>query len=85
MDDPALLYLEVYLWRFNYYSYRYPKCTYEEFMNALAVGVAAPFYLSKLFLPYFNEHASIVNISSSRDRMSQPQTESYAAGELLGN
>ena len=56
-------------------------CSYEEFMNALAVGVGAPFYLSKLFLPYFSEGASIVNISSSRDRMSQPQTESYTAAK----
>ncbi|MDO4192620.1 MAG: SDR family oxidoreductase [Erysipelotrichaceae bacterium] len=57
------------------------ECSYEEFMNALAVGTAAPFYLTKLFLPYFNEHAAVVNISSSRDRMSQPQTESYAAAK----
>ena len=56
-------------------------CTYNEFMNALAVGVGAPFYLSKLFLPYFRDGASIVNISSSRDRMSQPQTESYTAAK----
>ncbi|MBE6128832.1 MAG: SDR family oxidoreductase [Erysipelotrichaceae bacterium] len=56
-------------------------CTYEEFMNALAVGTAAPFYLSKLFAPYFSPGASIVNISSSRDRMSQPQTESYTAAK----
>ena len=44
-------------------------------------GVTAPFYLTKLFLPYFNENASIVNISSSRDRMSQPQSESYSASK----
>ena len=56
-------------------------CTYEEFQNALAVGVAAPFYLTKLFAPYFTKGASIVNISSSRDRMSQPQTESYTAAK----
>ncbi len=56
-------------------------CSYAEFMNALAVGVGAPFYLAKLFLPYFSEGASIVNISSSRDRMSQPQTESYTAAK----
>ena len=56
-------------------------CTYEEFQNALSVGVVAPFYLSKLFAPYFAEGASIVNISSSRDRMSQPQTESYTAAK----
>ena len=56
-------------------------CTYEEFMNAMAVGVATPFWLTKLFLPYFQEKASVVNISSSRDRMSQPQTESYTAAK----
>lgn len=56
-------------------------CSYEEFSYAMAVGVTAPFYLSKLFLPYFAEGASIINISSSRDRMSQPQTESYTAAK----
>ncbi|MBQ6212513.1 MAG: SDR family oxidoreductase, partial [Ruminococcus sp.] len=46
------------------------ECSYEEFQYALAVGVTAPFYLSKLFAPYFNNVGSIINISSSRDRMS---------------
>lgn len=55
--------------------------SYEEFEYALAVGVTAPFYLAKLFLPYFAENASIIQISSSRDRMSQPQTESYTAAK----
>ena len=55
--------------------------SYEDFEYALKVGVTAPFYLSKLFLPYFAPGASIVNISSSRDRMSQPQTESYTAAK----
>ena len=54
---------------------------YEDFEYALKVGVTAPFYLSKLFLPYFGEGASIVNISSSRDRMSQRETESYTAAK----
>ena len=57
------------------------KVSYEDFEYALKVGVTAPFYLSKLFAPYFAEGASIVNISSSRDRMSQPQTESYTAAK----
>lgn len=57
------------------------ECNYEEFQYALSVGVTAPFYLSKLFAPYFREGASIINISSSRDRMSQPQTESYSAAK----
>ena len=56
-------------------------CTYEEFNEALRVGVTAPFYLTKLFSPYFAPGASVVNISSSRDRMSQPQTESYTAAK----
>ena len=57
------------------------ECTYEEFNYALRVGVTAPFYLAKLFVPYFAPGAAIVNISSSRDRMSQPQTESYTAAK----
>ena len=56
-------------------------CTYEEFNAALRVGVTAPFYLTKLFSPCFAPGASIINISSSRDRMSQPQTESYTAAK----
>ncbi len=56
-------------------------CTYEEFNYALRVGVTAPFYLTKLFAPYFSEGAAIVNLSSSRERMSQPQTESYTAAK----
>lgn len=56
-------------------------CSYEEFEYALKVGVAAPFYLSKLFMPYFSDCGAIINISSSRDRMSQPQTESYTAAK----
>ncbi len=56
-------------------------CTYEEFQYALSVGVTAPFYLSKLFAPHFAPGGVIINISSSRDRMSQPQTESYTAAK----
>ena len=57
------------------------ECTYEEFEYALAVGVTAPFYLAKLFAPHFAPGGSIINIASSRDRMSQPQTESYTAAK----
>lgn len=57
------------------------SASYEDFEYALKVGITAPFYLTKLFMPYFSEGASIVNISSSRDRMSQPQTESYTAAK----
>ena len=56
-------------------------CTYEALSYAMAVGVTAPFYLAKLFAPHFAPGGSIINISSSRDRMSQPQTESYTAAK----
>ncbi len=56
-------------------------CSFEDFNYALMVGVTAPFYLTKLFMPHFAKGAAIVNISSSRDRMSQPQTESYTAAK----
>jgi len=57
------------------------ECSYEQFSYAMAVGVTAPFYLAKLFKAHFAPGASIINISSSRDRMSQPQTESYTAAK----
>lgn len=57
------------------------ECSYEAFEYALRVGVTAAFYLAKLFQPYFAPGAAIVNISSSRDRQSQPQTESYTAAK----
>lgn len=56
-------------------------CSYEQFQQALQAGVTAPFYLTKLFLPYFTKGAAIVNLSSTRDSMSQPETESYTAAK----
>ena len=56
-------------------------CTYEKFNYALRVGVSAPFMLTKLFKDHFPSGSAIVNISSSRDRMSQPQSESYTAAK----
>ncbi len=57
------------------------ECSYEQFQRSLSIGVTAAFYLSKLFAPYFAPGASILNLSSSRDRMSQPQSESYTAAK----
>lgn len=57
------------------------QCTWEMFNYALRVGVTAPFYLTQLFYDSFAPGAAIVNISSSRDRMSQPFTESYTAAK----
>ena len=57
------------------------ECSWEDFSYALAVGVTAPFYLTKLLTPHFAPGASVINIASSRDRMSQPQTESYTAAK----
>ncbi len=57
------------------------SCSYEEFLYAMQVGVTAPFYLSKLCSKHFVKGSSIINISSSRDRMSMPQSESYTAAK----
>lgn len=57
------------------------ECSFEEFQYALSVGITVPFYLTKLFKEYFNKDAVIINISSSRDRMSQANTESYTAAK----
>ena len=57
------------------------RCDYDEFVRALQIGVAAPYYLTRRFLPWFAPNAFIVNISSSRDRMSQPNPESYTAAK----
>ncbi len=57
------------------------NCNYEDFNYVLRVGVTAPYQLTKLFLPYFNKDASIVNISSTRAFMSQEDTESYSAAK----
>ena len=57
------------------------ECSYEDFEYAMKVGVTAPFYLVKLFAHHLAAGASIINLSSSRDRMSMPQTESYTAAK----
>ncbi len=58
-----------------------PDCSYEDFNYVLRVGVAAPYMLTRLFQEHFGGNGSVVNISSSRDRMSQPGTESYTAAK----
>ena len=66
-----------------YHACSYAKVDYSHFMNITAKVALRmiPDSLAKLFQPYFSEGAAIVNISSSRDRMSQPQTESYTAAK----
>ncbi|MDD3650961.1 SDR family oxidoreductase [Immundisolibacter sp.] len=56
-------------------------CSYDDFNYVLRVGAAAPFLLTQLFMGHFNPAASIVNISSTRQSMSQPNTESYTAAK----
>jgi NAD(P)-dependent dehydrogenase (short-subunit alcohol dehydrogenase family) len=56
-------------------------CSYQDFNYVLRVGISAPYMLTQLFMNHFGDGASIVNISSTRDRMSQPYTESYSAAK----
>ena len=57
------------------------SCSFDDFNYVLRVGVSAPFYLTQLFKDRFNNGASIVNISSTREFMSQADTESYTAAK----
>ncbi len=56
-------------------------CSYEDFLYVQKVGVVAPYLLTKLFSPHFNEGGAVVNISSTRAFQSQPDTESYTAAK----
>ena len=56
-------------------------CSCADFNYVLRVGVTAPFLLTQLFMEHFRTPASIVNISSTRQRMSQADTESYTAAK----
>ena len=56
-------------------------CEYGDFEYALRVGVTAPYYLTMKLKDRFGSDAAIVNISSSRSRQSQPDTESYTTAK----
>jgi NAD(P)-dependent dehydrogenase (short-subunit alcohol dehydrogenase family) len=56
-------------------------CGYEGFLEVLRVGVAAPYYLTKLLAPRFAPGACVVNLSSTRAFQSQANTESYTAAK----
>lgn len=57
------------------------SCNWDNFNEALKVGVTAPYYLTFLFLSHFNKNSSVVNIVSTRAFMSQADTESYSAAK----
>ncbi|HFI0463872.1 TPA: SDR family oxidoreductase [Streptococcus suis] len=57
------------------------QASYQDFQTALAIGVTAPFYLTQLFKDYFAPGAVIINLSSTRQSMSQAQTETYSAAK----
>lgn len=56
-------------------------CSYEDFDYVLRLGVVAPYRLTMLLRDLFASGASIVNLSSTRALMSQPDTESYSAAK----
>lgn len=56
-------------------------CGFDDFNYVLRVGVAAPYYLARRLSGAFRPGAAIVNISSTRYLMSQPNTESYTAAK----
>lgn len=56
-------------------------CSIEEFRLVLSVGLVAPYDLVRRCRPFFREGAAVVNIASTRGRMSEPDTESYSAAK----
>jgi NAD(P)-dependent dehydrogenase (short-subunit alcohol dehydrogenase family) len=55
------------------------NASYSDFKKVIDIGLVAPFYLSKILLPFLNEKASIINITSTRAFQSQKNTETYSA------
>ncbi|MDE1547792.1 SDR family oxidoreductase [Jeotgalibaca caeni] len=61
------------------------KATYEEFMEVLQVNVGTAYYLTQQLEPYFSDPCSIILMSSTRNRQSMEDNESYSSskGALL--
>lgn len=55
--------------------------SYDDLLDTLRVGAAAPFELARLFRAHFSRDGVIMNLSSTRDRMSQANTECYTAAK----
>ena len=55
------------------------NCSYDDFLEILKIGAAAPYEITKNLMNYFNEKACIINIASTRAFMSQKDSESYSA------
>ncbi len=56
-------------------------CSYDDFLYVQKIGVASPYYLTKLFMDSFDTGANIINISSTRAFQSQANTESYSSAK----
>lgn len=59
--------------------------TYDEFMEVLKVNVGTAYYLTQQFAEHFSDSASIILMSSTRNRQSMENNESYSSskGALL--
>ena len=60
------------------------NCGYEDFMDALRVGVAAPYWLTRLLAPHFAPGACVVNISSTRAFQSHHRADPRPGGQPVG-
>lgn len=57
-------------------------CSYEAFDQTLAIGLKAPYELTRLVKEeLIKNHGSVINIASSRAFQSEPDSESYASAK----
>lgn len=57
------------------------RCSYDDFLEILKIGAAAPYEITKNLMNYFNDNSCIINIASTRAFMSQKDSESYSAAK----
>ncbi|MDR2036469.1 MAG: SDR family oxidoreductase [Bacteroidales bacterium] len=57
------------------------EMTVEEWNRIISVNLSSIFYMVKYVKPYFSDRSAIVNISSTRALMSEPDGEAYGASK----
>lgn len=57
------------------------NCSYEDFSKSLNISATSTFYFAKRLKDYLSDSSAIINITSTRDNQSMPNTEAYVASK----